>query len=120
MRDKGREIVLLANDSKGSARLQAMGKEASVLMCAEGGDYISLMENPSKIAALEEFLHGTQRKIASFSGLHSVILEIEVKDFMIRHSRLLGLSDNDLAVLNALKQGEIEEASRHGFRWIPW
>lgn len=75
-------------------------------------------ENPSKIAALEEFLHGTQQKIPSLVAEECVILEVAVKDFMVRHSRMLGLSRNDVTVLQALMQQEIEEAYRQGYRWI--
>jgi len=41
-----------------------------------------------------------------------------LKDFMVRHRKLLGLSDNDVKVLEALKQGEIEKAAQKGLRWI--
>lgn len=119
MRAKGREIILFDDNSQEFLRLKSMGKEASVILTDDGIDYISLKANPSKIAALEEFLHGTQRKIPLLKDQYDVILEIEVKDFMIRHRKLLGLSDNDVAVLDSLKQREIQEASRLGMRWIP-
>lgn len=50
--------------------------------------------------------------------IEDVILEIDVKDFMVRHRKLLGLSNNDVKVLEALKEGEIEKAAQKGLRWI--
>lgn len=45
------------------------------------------------------------------------IAEIHVKDFMIRHARLLGLDQNDLKALDLLKKDAIEKADNAGFTW---
>src|ERR1700754_884865 len=60
---------------------------------------ILLRQNPSKAAVLEEFLHGTQSRLGivdrlGTSGYGSA--ETHVKDFMIRHQGMLGLSDEDV------------------------
>lgn len=73
-------------------------------------------ENPSKIAVLEEFLHGTQTKLSSLQDLDKIILELHVKDFMIRHRKLLGLSDADVQMLEALKLEELKRANMQGYR----
>ena len=68
--------------------------------------HILLRPNPSKAALLEQFLHGTQHRLGIIdelgqSGLGSA--ETHVKDFMIRYSRFLGLSPEDVAILKQLK-----------------
>ena len=60
--------------------------------------HILMKENPTKIAALEEFLHGTQKKIGLIDKVGEEIAEVRVKDFMLRHQRLLGLTGNDSTV----------------------
>ena len=84
--------------------LDAIGAEANV-----GGPtmtHILLRPNPSKAAVLEEFLHGTQERLGIIrqlgaSGMGSA--ETHVKNFMIRHSKLLGLSPEDVARLVKLR-----------------
>lgn len=74
-----------------------------------------LKEGSPKIAALEEFLHGTQKRIGLLDKEGFEIAEIRVKDFMVRHAHLLGLSENDKRVLNRLKEVEIEHALKRGY-----
>jgi hypothetical protein len=115
MESKGRQIDFARAGSEDLAALDKYGKEASSV-----GMHILLRENPNKIAALEEFLHGTQQKLGFFSGPDALLreqAEVHVKDFMIRHSRLLGLGENDLKVLESLKEIEIEALRRAGFMW---
>lgn len=55
---------------------------------------------------LEEFLHGTQARAGitghlGTSGLGSA--ETHVKDFMINHQKMLGLSDQDVQILQILR-----------------
>ncbi|EOO0229202.1 hypothetical protein BOZ38_RS24850, partial [Escherichia coli] len=67
---------------------------------------IIVRSNPSKAAILEEFLHGTQEKLGIAEKLGRYGLgsaETHVKDFMIRHKKMLGLSDEDVAILKILK-----------------
>lgn len=81
--------------------LEHFGAEASVLDMT-----IIVRSNPSKAAILEEFLHGTQEKlrIAEKLGRYGLgSAETHVKDFMIRHKKMLGLSDEDVAILKILK-----------------
>jgi len=68
--------------------------------------HILLRQNPSKPAVLEEFLHGTQQKLGitdrlGTSGMGST--ETHVKDFMIRHQKMLGLGAEDVKILQTLK-----------------
>ena len=77
--------------------LEHFGAEASVLDMT-----IIVRSNPSK----EEFLHGTQEKLGIAEKLGRYGLgsaETHVKDFMIRHKKMLGLSDEDVAILKILK-----------------
>lgn len=81
--------------------LDWIGAEANV-----GGpnvDHILLRPNPSKAAVLEEFLHGTQQRLGIIDELGRAGAETHVKDFMIRHQRLLGLGDEDIRILQQLK-----------------
>ena len=55
---------------------------------------------------LEEFLHGTQARLGivdrlGTSGLGSA--ETHVKDFMINHQTMLGLSPEDVRILQILR-----------------
>lgn len=68
-----------------------------------GADDIILRRNPSKAAVLEEFLHGTQQRAGIIDRLGRQGAESHVKDFIIRHQRLLGISDEDIAILKMLK-----------------
>ncbi|MGM5141774.1 type VI secretion system tip protein VgrG, partial [Escherichia coli] len=68
--------------------------------------YIHAQKNMDKAAILEEFLHGTQEKLGIAEKLGRYGLgsaETHVKDFMIRHKKMLGLSDEDVAILKILK-----------------
>ena len=99
-----RSVVIAKPGSDELRMLDYFGAEASV-----GGinnSSIILRENPSKAAVLEEFLHGTQSRLGivdrlGTSGLGSA--ETHVKDFMIRHQRMLGLGDADVNLLKTLR-----------------
>jgi hypothetical protein len=99
-----RSLVIAKPGSEELRMLEYFGAEASV-----GGaknSSIILRENPSKAAALEEFPHGTQSKLGivdrlGTSGFGSA--ETHVKDFMIRHEKMLGLSGDDIRILKILR-----------------
>jgi hypothetical protein len=101
---KKRSLVIAKPNSEELRMLDYFGAEASV-----GGvnnSSILLRQNPSKAAVLEEFLHGTQTRLGvvdrlGTSGLGSA--ETHVKDFMIRHQQMLGLSAEDVRILQVLR-----------------
>jgi hypothetical protein len=73
--------------------------------------HMLIKEVAPKSALLEEFLHGTQNdlNIINKYGLTQE-LEVHVKDFMLRHVKLLGLDNpNDI---NLLRQLKVEEITR--------
>jgi hypothetical protein len=70
----------------------------------EDYQHIILRENPSKTALLEEFLHGTQHKLGIIDKLGRGGAEYHVKDFMIRHQKLLGLGAEDVEILQKLME----------------
>lgn len=114
---KNRVIEIGLPDSFVLRHLDSFSAEASVFITGPlEADIILLRENPSKIAVLEEFLHGTQRKLSSLQDLDKIILELHVKDFMIRHRKLLGPSDADVQMLEALKLEELKRANMQGYR----
>lgn len=117
MRSKGRELKIIEPGTADRGRLDGLGKEAAVLISTDMPDLIQLKVGAPKIAALEEFLHGTQFRNPSLSELPIAIREVHVKDFMIRHQKMLGLSENDLSVLRVLMQDEIETAYKQGWTW---
>jgi hypothetical protein len=96
-----RQVQIVTEGSEEMRYLDTVGAEANV-----GGpnmDHILLRPNPSKAAVLEEFLHGTQHKLGLIDRLGPASAETHVKDFMISHQKLLGLSDEDVARLIQLR-----------------
>lgn len=98
----GRTIQIVAEGSEELRYLNYIGAEANV-----GGEtmsHILLQANPSKAAVLEEFLHGTQFRLGIVQRLGVQGAETHVKSFMIRHSRMLGLGEADVAALRQLME----------------
>lgn len=54
-----------------------------------------LRPDARKIEVLEEYLHNVQRDIGLMDKMTPAQLEIHVKDFMLRHSRMLAISVAD-------------------------
>ena len=101
---KGRTISIAHPGSEEMRYLDFIGADANV-----GGanlTHILLRPNPGKAAALEEFLHGTQMKTGIVDRLGTPRAEVHVKDFMIRHSKLLGLNIEDIERLKLLRERE--------------
>ena len=97
IRSKGRSVNIVKDGSMEARYLDAIEAEANV-----GGEtmtHILLRQNPGKAAALEEFLHGTQHRLGLIRRLGISGAEHHVKDFMIRHQKLLGLCQADVEVL---------------------
>jgi hypothetical protein len=89
MRRHGRTISIAKKGSEELRYLNVMGAEANV-----GGPKlldILLRENPSKVAALEEFLHGTQSRLGIIDRLGVQGAESHMESFLERHRKLLGL-----------------------------
>ena len=89
MRSHGRTITIATEGSEELRFLDAVGAEASV-----GGperSSIILRENPSKVGAMEEFLHGTQERLGIIERRGIQGAEDHVTDFLERHRKLLGL-----------------------------
>lgn len=103
MEKKGRTIVLARDGSEELRYLRFMRAHANV----GGSDlaHIILQEDARKIEALEEFLHGTQKKMGLLNRLSVAEAERQVKEFMIRHRRLLGLAEEDIEVLRLMLGG---------------
>jgi hypothetical protein len=92
-------------DQEGSEEaryLDFIGAEANV--GGESMTHILLRQNPGKAAVLEEFLHGTQYRLGIIERLGTGGAERHVKDFMIRHRKLLGLGDQDVDILRQLME----------------
>jgi len=77
-------------------------KNAEAAAFPASGDII-VRPNPSKAALLEEFLHGTQSRLGIIDRLGRGASETHVKEFMIRHKNMLGLSPEDVTILQTLK-----------------
>jgi hypothetical protein len=54
-----------------------------------------LLPDPRKIEVLEEYLHNVQDDIGLLEKMTPAQLEIHVKHFMVRHQKLLGISEAD-------------------------
>lgn len=98
---KRRTVQIATEGSEEMRYLDYMGAEANV--GGEAMTHILLRPNPSKAGVLEEFLHGTQHRLGMIERLGVSGAEWHVKDFMIRHSRLLGLSAEDVRRLTILR-----------------
>ncbi len=93
IRSKGRMVEIVKSGTDEYRYMQAQGWEANV-----GGEnltHILVCENPSKVALIEEFLHGTQAKtgiLEKFTLKHagdiqagSLEVGAHVKKFMLHH-----------------------------------
>lgn len=54
------------------------------------------------IEVIEEFLHGTQEKLGLLDELPYPREELHVKDFMLRHRKLLGISDEEAEIVRQM------------------
>jgi hypothetical protein len=108
----GRTITYADAGSEELRYLDSVGAEANV-----GGPaltHILLRAAPSKVALLEEFLHGTQWRLGLIQRLGVARAELAVKEFMLRHRRLLGIGDEDVAILWLLRDDAERIAGRGG------
>ncbi len=100
---KGRQVEFALEGSDELRYLDSRSANANV-----GGPkltHILLREEARSIEVWEEFLHGTQSRCGVIDRLGHEDAEIHVKEFMIRHHRLLGLRDDDVALLSTLLKG---------------
>lgn len=101
---KGRTIKFAEPGSEEMRYLDYMGAEANV--GGENMDHILLRNQPSKVALLEEFLHGTQHRLGIIAQHGRQAAEVHVKEFMLRHQRLLGIGPEDAKILEKLLESE--------------
>jgi len=97
---KGRTIGYALPGSEELRYLDYMGANANV-----GGPKMTdilLRQNPTRVEALEEFLHGTQYRLGIIDELGVQGAETHVKEFMLRHQRQLGISRDDAKILRQL------------------
>ncbi|NJL52737.1 MAG: RHS repeat protein [Hydrococcus sp. SU_1_0] len=99
--DQRRELQIAVPGSDDLRYLDAIGANASIN--TSNPNHILLRPDARKIEVLEEFLHGTQIRNGIVDKLGENGAEIHVKDFMIRHKKLLGLSEGDVQALQKLK-----------------
>lgn len=55
-----------------------------------------LRRDPRQVEVLEEYLHNVQYRLGLYERMTIRELELHVKEFMLRHPKLLGLIDADL------------------------
>jgi len=103
IRTKGRTVVFALPGSEELRYLDFVRAFANV--GGEKLDHIILRMDPRKIEVLEEFLHGTQQKLGLVERLGVAGAERHVKDFMIRHARMLGVDLDDVVVLRSMLGG---------------
>ncbi|MEO1673040.1 MAG: hypothetical protein AAFR77_20070 [Cyanobacteria bacterium J06631_2] len=104
--EKGKTIVLAIPGSEEARLLDFFGANASVN--TNNIDHIIVRPDVLKIEILEEFLHGTQQKLGIIKRLGNYKSEIHVKEFMIRHQKLLCLSNKDIQALIIMKNSYIK------------
>jgi len=117
MEGKGRTITIGEPGSRVWSDLETVGANAKVIYpwC----DEIMVKSNAPRVALLEEFLHGTQQKIGllDIPEMPRHLPEIHVKDFMLRHSKMLDLTENEITLLEELKERAINGLNQEGYRW---
>lgn len=117
MEQKGRRIHLAEPGSEEWLNLEKGGCSAKVVypFCNE----IFAKQGGPRVSLIEEFLHGTQQKLGILDDpfLPNQFPEIHVKDFMLRHARMLGLKENDVILLEELKKKAIQKMASEGYRW---
>jgi len=104
IRKKKRVIVIATPGSEELRLLKFFNANANV-----GGEdlrHIILQEDARRIEVIEEFLHGVQMQIGFLDRHNDVDAEIHVKEFMIRHRRLLKLNDDDVRTLESMLSGK--------------
>jgi late competence protein required for DNA uptake (superfamily II DNA/RNA helicase) len=106
IREKEKTIVIAIPGSDEARLLDYFGANASIN--TNDVNHIIVKPDVRKIEILEEFLHGTQQKLGIIDRLGNYSSEIHVKDFMIRHQKILGLSHNDIAALIIMKNSYIK------------
>ena len=102
---KGKTIVFATPGSDEARLLDFFGANASVN--TSNINHIIVRPDVLKIEILEEFLHGTQQKLGIIDRLDNYKSEIHVKEFMITHQKLLGLSNKDIQALIIMKNSYI-------------
>jgi hypothetical protein len=98
-----RQIVFAESGTEERRYLRAMSANANV-----GGPsltHLILLPDARKVEVLEEFLHGTQFRMNFVQREGILKAEIHVKRFMIRHSRLLGISAEDVQIIGLMLKG---------------
>jgi len=99
MRSKGRVIKIAEEGSDELKYLKRMNANANA--GGEGMRHIILRYDATKVEALEEFFHGTQSRLGIVSGTDNLLQgEIHVKRFMTKKAKLLGISPEDVRILN--------------------
>lgn len=104
--NKGKTIIFAVPGSDEAKLLDYFGANASVN--TNNIDHMIVKPDVRKIEILEEFLHGIQHKLGIIDRLGNYGSEIQVKDFMIRHQKILGLSNNDIKALIIMKNSYIK------------
>ena len=109
MKQQGREVLVATPGSDEEGLLNYFKANASVNISERTGKLENIIVRPDvrKIEIMEEFLHGTQEKLGIIEKLGDHAAEIHVKNFMIRHKKMLGLSDNDIEALVKLRDSYI-------------
>jgi len=111
MRAKGRLIDIAEVGSEDYKYLESMGAEASTNTGVP--NHILIKADANKSTLLEEFLHGTQNRIGVVDRLGTQGAEVHVKDFMLRHAKILGLNNSaDIKLLQQLRLEEIERLNQ--------
>jgi hypothetical protein len=106
IRQKGREIVIAIPGSDEARLLDYFGANASVN--TNNIDNILVRPDVRKIEILEEFLHGTQQRLGIIDKLGDCGAEIHIKNFLIRHQKILGLSNNDVQALLIMRDSYMD------------
>jgi hypothetical protein len=112
--------TLIQADETMQAAQELQASRANAMLDAT--NTILLQQDARLIEAWEEYLHGTQKLLGMLDNIDPVSIakaEIGVKEFMIRHQGMLGITDADAALLKEMMQPYIKTLEQYGIRYNP-
>jgi hypothetical protein len=112
--------ALIQADETMQAAQELQAARANAMLDAT--NTILLQQDARLIEAWEEYLHGTQKMLGMLDNVDPVSIakaEIGVKEFMIRHQGMLGITDADAALLKEMMQPYIKTLEQYGIRYNP-
>ena len=95
---RARRTVVIATEGSEELRLLEYFR-ANANVGGENLTHIILRPDARRVEVLEEFLHGTQFRLGQVQRLGVEPAEVALRQWMIRHRRMLGITEEDARIL---------------------